>query len=386
LYHINNQQQQRGAADDELEWWLHICLLFITLGWLTKTWEIVFNIGNNYIESHCCSCSMPKYPRRGAGFGRDEVSCFLDAIEKHLPISPNEWDMVEIHHAKYYPDSARTKDSLKRKFLTLHRTKIPTGDPNCPIEVRRAKRIYEEMKKKTELSDAETDDEDDAEEDDEGEDEVEVEANKKPNDDGEAYYEQQDDDDETLTSTTELVTTSEPSSEGSKKRANSTTFRSPIANIGSKKKKHNFKVDEQTSMDKFMSMMVLQRQSESDERKAQVQLQMQLQQQQFQQQQQQFQQQQQLQNQQNQQFMQMLMLSMASNNNRIPWMQNILPNNNVQNLHSENNVVDEAIVGEFVQEVSTNNEQLLQQNEEVEQNEDVEQNEEVVKLNEQPYM
>lgn len=32
-------------------------------------------------------------------------------------------------------------DGIKRKFATLHRKKIPTGDPLMPQEVRRAKHI-----------------------------------------------------------------------------------------------------------------------------------------------------------------------------------------------------------------------------------------------------
>ena len=54
----------------------------------------------------------------------------------------------------------RNKESLKRKFRTLFITKIPTGDPNCPPEIRRAKNLYELIKKKSELSEGDDDEED----------------------------------------------------------------------------------------------------------------------------------------------------------------------------------------------------------------------------------
>jgi hypothetical protein len=47
----------------------------------------------------------------------------------------------------------RTKETLKRKFVSLYQKRTPTGDPKCPSEVRRAKQLYEEIKKKADLSD-----------------------------------------------------------------------------------------------------------------------------------------------------------------------------------------------------------------------------------------
>ena len=37
---------------------------------------------------------------------------------------------------------ARDNESLKAKFKTLRLHKKPTGDPDCPPDVRRAKRLY----------------------------------------------------------------------------------------------------------------------------------------------------------------------------------------------------------------------------------------------------
>jgi hypothetical protein len=53
-----------------------------------------------------------------------------------------DWEnILEIHDANF-PGLNRTSDSLKRKFQEMARTKIPTGDPNCPHHIRIAKRAY----------------------------------------------------------------------------------------------------------------------------------------------------------------------------------------------------------------------------------------------------
>lgn len=93
-----------------------------------------------------------KKGKRGLGFSLNEVNCLLDAIEEVLPIGGKEWDEVECTHCQSYPDLGRTKESLKRKFVCLYLTRSPTGDPKCPAEVRRAKALYEEIKKKAEIS------------------------------------------------------------------------------------------------------------------------------------------------------------------------------------------------------------------------------------------
>ena len=98
---------------------------------------------------------MPPKKKRGAGFSLREIDSLLDVIEEHLPIGPSEWEAVERQHNSMYPDTGRNAHALRQKFAKLYLQKIPTGDPHCPLEVRRAKRIYEEIKKRTDLSDGE---------------------------------------------------------------------------------------------------------------------------------------------------------------------------------------------------------------------------------------
>ena len=61
----------------------------------------------------------------------------------------------------YHGLQVRNKESLKRKFRIRFITKIPTGDPNCPPEIRRAKNLYKLIKKKPDLSEGDDDEEDD---------------------------------------------------------------------------------------------------------------------------------------------------------------------------------------------------------------------------------
>ena len=94
-------------------------------------------------------------PKRGFGFSRSEVDGLLDVIEENLAISGSEWDHVcQIHEANW-PNMDRTKESLKRKFAGLYGKKIPTGDPNCPPDVKKAKHIHQAMLEKIDASDGE---------------------------------------------------------------------------------------------------------------------------------------------------------------------------------------------------------------------------------------
>jgi hypothetical protein len=109
---------------------------------------------------------MPSSKGRGVGFPVDEINVMLDCIDDILPIGMNEWEMVERRHHQVYQGVFRSKESLKRKFRTLCVMKIPTGDPNCPAEVRRAKHLYELIQRKSDLSEGEGEDNNDNEQDD----------------------------------------------------------------------------------------------------------------------------------------------------------------------------------------------------------------------------
>ena len=88
---------------------------------------------------------------RGNKYRRDELMNLLTVMEAVVPIGPIEWDEVLDQHSTLFP--GRDVDSLRRKYTTLHRKKIPTGDPNMPPEVRLAKRVKYAISDKAELGD-----------------------------------------------------------------------------------------------------------------------------------------------------------------------------------------------------------------------------------------
>ena len=84
---------------------------------------------------------IPPSRRRGYQFRADELNNFLDIVESFLPISAQNWQAVADIHLENYRQEAWTAESLRRKFQEIARRTGPTGDPNCPPYVIKAKRI-----------------------------------------------------------------------------------------------------------------------------------------------------------------------------------------------------------------------------------------------------
>ena len=61
---------------------------------------------------------------------KDWVLHMLYIMEEILPIGQDEWDEVVSRHSIGFP--GRDIDSIRRKYATLHRKSIPTGDPSMP--------------------------------------------------------------------------------------------------------------------------------------------------------------------------------------------------------------------------------------------------------------
>ncbi|KAH9088503.1 hypothetical protein LEN26_019449 [Aphanomyces euteiches] len=81
---------------------------------------------------------------RGKGWCADSVAFMLDQVEALKPLGRNGWLKVErAFKASEYPP--RDADALKRKFVSLKNHPKPTGDPDCPPDVIRAKRICREI-------------------------------------------------------------------------------------------------------------------------------------------------------------------------------------------------------------------------------------------------
>jgi hypothetical protein len=199
---------------------------------------------------------------RGFSFSDNEISSMLDLIEERSPIGPQEWDVIEAIHNVRFPDMNRTKETIKRKYTMLYSAKSPTGDPNCPPNVRRAKRIYHQIKEKTDLV-AEDDDDVSIESVREGED--------APNNAG------RDDDTSTInnSSTTTIRSTTPvvPQFDGEMQPPKTVSsggplsFRAPVQRVGSKRT--SMQSDDNMMMDRYFQYMMTQRQMEREDMKAQ---------------------------------------------------------------------------------------------------------------------
>jgi hypothetical protein len=51
--------------------------------------------------------------------------------------------MVADRHSRFHPELERTGNQVKKKFNKLARTKVPTGEPDIPFIVSKAKAIRE---------------------------------------------------------------------------------------------------------------------------------------------------------------------------------------------------------------------------------------------------
>ena len=92
---------------------------------------------------------MAKLRRRGPGYSPQELNFLLDLIEKRLPVDASEWNEVAREHRLTWTFENRTKDSIKRKFASLYRTKArPVSDHPYSSPIRRAIKINHAIKEK----------------------------------------------------------------------------------------------------------------------------------------------------------------------------------------------------------------------------------------------
>ena len=81
-----------------------------------------------------------KSTRVGQGnYSPVEITHLLEILQRVQPIGSEEWQQCVDEHNLVYP--GRCKQSIMRKYATLYRKTIPTGDPNCPPAVKLAKKI-----------------------------------------------------------------------------------------------------------------------------------------------------------------------------------------------------------------------------------------------------
>jgi len=86
---------------------------------------------------------------RGPSWTDDDIHLMLDQVAIVLPQGGNGWTKVAaLFNAEEATSVVRDADSIQRKFNTLTNTRKPTGHPERPSGVARAKRIQREMENK----------------------------------------------------------------------------------------------------------------------------------------------------------------------------------------------------------------------------------------------
>ena len=131
---------------------------------------------------------------RGKNWSEQEQLHLLDVLEEIRPINPEEWDRVKSQHDIAFPGFHRTVATLQRVYSDLARVVEPTGDPNIPRPVKKAKIVRELIREKTDGTTGSPDDElmDDDDDDDDDD------SNNDDNDDNDGDVVVDDDDDDPM--------------------------------------------------------------------------------------------------------------------------------------------------------------------------------------------
>ena len=81
-------------------------------------------------------------------YNDQDIEALLDIVQELRPLGADQWQNVADRYnrgAASRERAQRDADSLRKKFNGLCRHKKPTGDPQCPPLVKRAKRIQRDI-------------------------------------------------------------------------------------------------------------------------------------------------------------------------------------------------------------------------------------------------
>ena len=133
----------------------------------------------------------------------------MEVLQEIKPINPDEWERVKSQHDIAFPGFNRTVATLQRVYGDLARVAEPTGDPNIPRPVKKAKEIRELIREKTDGTTGSPDadegmdeggegdaDDDDDDNDDSDDDEVNIDGTSARNDNNISFESNGDDEGE----------------------------------------------------------------------------------------------------------------------------------------------------------------------------------------------
>ena len=119
------------------------------------------NNANNANSLHAVLDDTPeplKITRRGGrvkgslSYTNADIEKLLQLMEQCLPVGTQEWEYVETEFSSTHFRPLRDVTSLRKKFNILVKKKIPTGNPTCPPFVRHAKKIFNSLVEKCNIS------------------------------------------------------------------------------------------------------------------------------------------------------------------------------------------------------------------------------------------
>lgn len=106
---------------------------------------------------------------RWANFSSGELDIMLNLVDEQLPMGGDQWEYLTLEfNKKVATDRFRDMESLRKKFKNLKNKRKPTRDPDCPQEVKRAKRADRRIQERMSVENMGSSSEDE-EEDEEGE-------------------------------------------------------------------------------------------------------------------------------------------------------------------------------------------------------------------------
>ena len=77
---------------------------------------------------------------------------FLTYALEVVPINRDKWQLVANEHALEYPECNRDVEGLQRKYNTLVKRSVPTGNPTIPSDVRVANELQNAIRYKFEVA------------------------------------------------------------------------------------------------------------------------------------------------------------------------------------------------------------------------------------------
>eukprot|EP00536_Pseudo-nitzschia_multiseries_P004979 jgi/Psemu1/11415/gm1.11415_g len=131
-------QKVRTFARDDLQ------MRVEKYNWLQKKGYVYTetSIAQAFVKVIRCMNGGEPDERWGKNYSRSEVLELLHTLKAILPVGPKEWAQVAQIHNDNFPDTDRSVPNLCRKYNDLYQhNKVPTGDPNCPEEVKLVKRV-----------------------------------------------------------------------------------------------------------------------------------------------------------------------------------------------------------------------------------------------------